>query len=53
MCQYVKDYHGNDGILGFTQSLNTHLGYLSAPITGCQKMDQGIQKWLFNFSDIH
>lgn len=52
MYQYVKDCHVNHGILGFTQNLNTYLGYLSAPITGCQEMDQGVQKWPFNFSDL-
>lgn len=51
MCQYVTDCYVNHGISGFTQNLSTYLGYASAPITGCQEMDQGIQQWLFNISD--
>lgn len=53
MPAYVKNCRVKRGILGFTLTLTTYSGYLSAPIPVYQEVDQGSEKWLFNFSDLH
>lgn len=50
---YLKNCSVKHGILGFTMNLTTYSSYLSAPIPVYQDVDQGVQKWLFNFSDLH
>lgn len=50
---YVKNCHVRHGILGFTLNLTTYSGFLSAPIPVYQEVDQGVEKRLFNFSDLH
>lgn len=50
---YVKNCSVKHGILGFTLNLTTYSGYLSERTRVCQEVDQGVEKCLFNFSDLH